>query len=128
MRILSISTDWNVFNEDSAVARRQRMQAATVERLDVFVPHGPRQQVHLAGNATMYGFGPGKFTGALRMLRAGFSIQKPDIVTAQDPFFTGLLAWLIARMRGSALHIQVHTDLFDPHFTYGFQKLLARFI
>lgn len=116
MRILSLSTDWNVFNEDSAVARRQRMQASTVERLDVFVPHGPRQVVHLAGNATMYGFGPGKLLGSLRAIAAAQRLAPPDIVTAQDPFFIGLLAWFIAWRRGAKLHVQIHTDLFDPHF------------
>lgn len=133
MRVLSISTDWNVFNEESAVARRQRMQASTVERLDVFVPHGPRQVVHLAGNATMYGFGPGKFLGSLRALAAARRLAPPEIVTAQDPFFIGLLAWLIARQRGAKLHIQIHTDLFDPHFAAHSWKRrlevsLARFV
>ena len=133
MRVLSISTDWNVFDENSAVARRQRMQASTLDRLDVYVPHGPRQVLQLAGNATMYGFGPGKFFGALRALNASLSLPMPDIVSAQDPFFIGFLAWIIARLRGSKLHLQVHTDLFDPHFSSGsfsrrIQLLFARWL
>ncbi len=133
MRVLSISTDWNVFNEESSVARRQRMQASTLERLDVFVPHGPRQVVHLAGNATMYGFGPSKIFGALRAVRAARHIASPDIVTVQDPFFIGLLGWYIARSRGAKLHVQIHTDLFDPHFVghslkRRLESLLARYI
>ncbi len=116
MRILVFGTDWNVFNADSAVARRQRMQASTVDRLDVFVPHGPRQSMQLAGNATMHGFGPGKLFGAARAFVAAFSLERPDVISAQDPFLIGLLAFTVARLRGCRLHIQLHTDVFDPAF------------
>lgn len=116
MRVLSISSDWNVFNEDSPVAHRQRMQASTLDRLEVFVPHGPKRIVHLAPNATMRGFGLGKVLGALRTILASFGIPRPDIVTVQDPFLLGLLGWTIARARGGRLHVQVHTDVFDPAF------------
>lgn len=133
MRILTISSDWNVFNEDSAVARRQRLQASTVDRFDVFVPHGPRQLVHIAGNGTMRGFGPGKLVGTLRMLYAARTFPQPDIVSSQDPFFLGFLAWLIAREKSAKLHVQIHTDLFDPRFAEHsianqIRVLLARFI
>ena len=117
MRVLSISSDWNVFNEDSVVARRQRMQAATLERLEVFVPHGPARIVRLAPNATMRGFGMGKALGALRTLIAALAVPRPDVVSAQDPFLIGLLAWFIARLRGARFHVQVHTDLFNPAFS-----------
>ncbi len=133
MRVLSISTDWNVFNEDSPVARRQRMQAATLERLEVFVPHGPARIVHLAPNATMRGFGMGKILGALRTIIAAYGIPRPDIVSVQDPFLIGFLGWVIARLRGSRLHVQVHTDVFNPAFSAHsagsrMRTLLARFV
>ena len=133
MRVLSISTDWNVFDEHSAVARRQRMQAATLERLEVFVPHGPKRIVHLAPNATMRGFGYGKIFGSLRTLLAALALPRPDVVSVQDPFFVGLLGWCIARLRGARLHVQVHTDIFNSKFadhSYKNRLLvpLARFI
>ena len=34
-----------------------------------------------------------------------------DVVTAQDPFWRGFLAWFLAHRRGARLNIQVHTDL-----------------
>ncbi len=116
MRVLVLSTDWNVFNEESAVARRFRLQASTIDRLDVFVPHGPSQTVQLAGNATMRGFGPGRIRGAVRMFFSARSIPRPDVVSVQDPFLLGFLGWIIARARGSQLHVQVHTDLFHQNF------------
>lgn len=133
MRVLSISSDWNVFSEDSTVARRQRMQASTLERLEVFVPHGPNRIVHLAPNATMRGFGLGKVLGAPRTVFAAMRLPRPDAVSVQDPFLLGILGWTIARLRGSKLHVQVHADVFDPAFAaHSFRNRLyvplARFI
>jgi glycosyltransferase involved in cell wall biosynthesis len=116
MRVLSISSDRNALDEYSVVAERLRMQARMVERLDVLVPHGPKHLVQIAGNASVRGFGLGKYAGALRAVAAGMRIQKPDIVSAQDPFYLGAIAWVVARMRGSYLHLQVHTDLFNKDF------------
>ena len=116
MRVLVLGTDWNAFNEASAVTKRLRMQARTVERMDVLVPHGPLQLVQISGNASVRGFGLGRVLGSLRTIAAGLRLQRPDVVSAQDPFLIGLIAWVIARMRGSKLHLQVHTDLFDPYF------------
>ena len=133
MRVLVLSTDWNAFNETSAVTKRLRMQARTVERMDVLVPHGPLQLVQISGNASVRGFGLGRVLGSLRSIAAGWRLQRPDIVSAQDPFFIGLIGWTIAWMRGSKLHLQVHTDLFDPYFgglSLGnrLKVLLARFL
>ncbi len=133
MRVLVLSTDWNAFNETSAVTKRLRMQARTVERMDVIVPHGPLELVQISGNASVRGFGMGRVFGSLRTIAAGWRLQRPDVVSAQDPFLTGLIAWIIAGMRGSNLHLQVHTDLFDPYFgglSLGnrLKVLLARFL
>jgi UDPglucose 6-dehydrogenase len=133
MRILTISTDSNVFVGGSAVARRFRLQAGAVERLDIIVPHGPGALVAIAGNASARGFGLGKISGFFRTLAAGMRLTQPDVVSAQDPFLIGLLALLIARLRGAELNVQVHTDLFDSHFVqHSFKNrllsLLARFI
>ena len=133
MRVLVLSTDWNAFNETSAVTKRLRMQARTIERMDVLVPHGPLQLVQISGNASVRGFGLGRVLGSLRTIAAGWRLQRPDVVSAQDPFLTGLIAWIIAGMRGSKLHLQVHTDLFDPYFgglSLGnrLKVLLARFL
>ena len=133
MRLLSFSTDWNVFDEQSAVARRQRMMASMLERMEVFVPHGPKAIVHLAPNATMRGFGLGKILGAPRAILAALRLPQPDVVSAQDPFLIGLTAWAAARLSGAKLHVQIHTDVFSPAFAAHSAKnrtytLLARFI
>lgn len=118
MRVLSISSDRNALDEHSMVSRRLRMQARMVSRLDVLVPTGPKVLLQIAGNASVRGFGLGKVTGALRTIAAGMRIQRPDIISAQDPFFLGAIAWMIGRLRGSLVHVQIHTDLFNSDFSH----------
>ena len=38
------------------------------------------------------------------------------LVTAQDPFETGLAGWLIARKNNTPLQLQIHTDFASPYF------------
>ncbi len=128
MRVLVISGDWNALTEASPVAARFRMQARTVERLDVLVPNGPKQLVQFAGNGAVRGFGYGKVLGALRTIAAGWRLSRPDVVSAQDPFFLGAIAWMIARLRGSKLHLQVHTDLYAPQFVSSWKQRIQLFL
>ena len=39
---------------------------------------------------------------------------RPDVVTAQDPFWRGFFAWRVARRTGAKLNIQVHTSVLNP--------------
>lgn len=48
-----------------------------------------------------------------------------DVVTAQDPFWRGLLAWLVARASRARLNIQVHADLSCELLL---RRALARFV
>lgn len=48
-----------------------------------------------------------------------------DVVTSQDPFARGLLAWYVARKKGARLNIQVHADLSAQGFL---RRALARFV
>ncbi|HEY4516835.1 MAG TPA: glycosyltransferase [Candidatus Paceibacterota bacterium] len=50
---------------------------------------------------------------AIRLAR---KLPRPDVITAQDPFETGLVAWWIARTLGVPLHVQVHTDFLSPAY------------
>jgi len=53
---------------------------------------------------------------ALDASRLARTLPRPDVVTAQDPFETGLTAWWIARRLNASLHIQVHTDFLSPAY------------
>jgi glycosyltransferase involved in cell wall biosynthesis len=49
---------------------------------------------------------------------------RPDVVSVQDPFETGLVGWLIAKRLNVPLHVQVHTDFLSP--AYASHSLLNR--
>lgn len=56
-----------------------------------------------------------------------------DLLTAQDPAESGITAWLLKRVSGIPLHIQVHTDILSPAFRKNswkeyFRWRLARFV
>jgi glycosyltransferase involved in cell wall biosynthesis len=49
-------------------------------------------------------------------LRIARTLKKPDIVSAQDPFETGLAALFISRFYNVPLAVEVHTDFLAPSF------------
>jgi len=122
VNILAIGTDRDVLNPGSESARRQAAYGAHFSRFDiiVFARGGTWKPASLSATTRavptrswsplLYGL------DALRLARL---LPKPDVVTAQDPFETGLLAWFVARMTGARLHIQVHTDFLAPQFKDG---------
>lgn len=48
-----------------------------------------------------------------------------DVVSSQDPFLRGLVAWFMARHYGARLNVQVHADLSAQNI---FRKMLAWFV
>ncbi|MGH7175681.1 MAG: glycosyltransferase, partial [Minisyncoccia bacterium] len=90
MKVLMISGDRRLLDSASEAGKRLVLQRAQAEKLDVFV----WPQVHSA------------FSIYRAVLRTRY-----DVVTTQDPFWRGLVAWKCARMSGARLNVQVHTDL-----------------
>lgn len=120
MRVLAFSTDRNVLKPDSAVRQRQRAYADRVGIFDIIVfttrTGVPIPNVH-DGNVHIYP------TNSSHPLLWGWDawwlarrLEKPEIITAQDPFETGLIAWFVAWMNDVPLHVQVHTDFVSAHY------------
>ncbi len=99
-----ISGDRNILLQGSSAHARLELQQSTVEQLDAFVWPGPRSWLDI-----------------LQIAKA----NNYDVVTAQDPFWRGLLAWQISLWTGARLNLQVHTDLGVQSF---FRYTLARFL
>jgi glycosyltransferase involved in cell wall biosynthesis len=74
-----------------------------------------------------------RFFGAYKLAKKIIAKEKIDLITAQDPFATGLLGWLLKRKFSIPLQLQIHTDLLSPHFKKESIKnrifvLLAKFL
>lgn len=104
MKVLMISGDRHLLEANSPAHARLELQRSHVDRLDVFV----WPQAHTA-----------------REIFAAARRHSYDVVTAQDPFWRGLLAWKIARWTRAKLNLQVHTDLAHESF---FRRALSRFL
>ena len=46
-----------------------------------------------------------------------FKIERVDLVSSQDPFETGLVAYFISKFLGTKLELQIHTDFLSSRFS-----------
>ncbi|HEY8309017.1 MAG TPA: glycosyltransferase [Gemmatimonadaceae bacterium] len=123
-RVLMLSGDAKALDSRSGVHERLLLQESQVARLDVFVP-GEKLDVPLDHGGGVHGFSGSKVGSARAMQHAGRCLDRVDVVTAQDPFYLGLVAWRIARAQGASLNLQVHADLLAQPFG---KRMLARFL
>ena len=129
-RVLQISADRSkrgILQHGSSAYLRQEAYAEKFGNLEVIafslasdkadeIEAGPLHIIPTSSSSKwFYGW------NALQIAR---TLQKPDVVSAQDPFETGLVAWRIARRFGVPLHIQIHTDFLSP--AYAKHSLLNR--
>ncbi len=133
-----LSSDVKIFDRDSRVANRMALYGSIVDELLIIVAGvGVSQDITLAPNVRAIApGGTNKFSVFLHTRRALRVLTKEktyDIVSAQDPFFIGMLGCGIAKARHIPLQVQLHTDC----FSFGFltesprrviEALLALFI
>jgi len=101
MNVLMITGDRNMLQEGTPAHERFLLQKSQVERLEV---------VYWGKGSLVAPFkAPGQF----------------DVVTVQDPFWRGLVGWLVARRAKASFNVQVHTDLKAQGFV---KRLLASFV
>ncbi len=134
MKVLMFSTDDKILDPRSVVAGRILSYGDKVDALAVIVftkkASGP---VQLSDKVTVWATGGHLKVGRLWLGYCLGKKQLADVVTAQDPFLVGLVAWLIARYLSVPLELQVHTDLFSSDFkssSFGhwWRAQLARFL
>jgi glycosyltransferase involved in cell wall biosynthesis len=126
MKLLMISTDRSIFEEDSAVRERLIEQAALVSELHVVVFTLPGEQfkkfsigelhVYPSMSSHKLTYLPDAYEAAKRLLRrkSKHALKEEGwLVTTQDPFETGILGYLVARKFHLPLHLQLHTDPFS---------------
>ncbi len=123
MKLLMISTDRGIFDENTEVRARMRSYGALAEELHivVFAQRSLRGAVQIAENIWAY---PTNSRNALWYVWNGYGVAQrllkthgEWVISAQDPFLTGLLGWLLrVRFRRVRLQLQVHTDVMSPYF------------
>ncbi|MEK7081726.1 MAG: glycosyltransferase [Patescibacteria group bacterium] len=136
-KLLMISTDRKIFEEDSAVRARMIEYGKLFGETHIIVfAKNNRQPTtdnrRLSDNTFVYSTNSlSKFFYIFDAVRIGKSVIencKPArpagglkiencLITTQDPFECGLVGWRLARKFKIPLELQIHTDIGSPYFT-----------
>jgi len=123
MKILSISTDKKIFDENSPVRQRMFDYGTVTDRLNIIVLNRKnkgseaKKPFRISGKVFIYPTNSfSKFHYFFDAKRMAQQLKGLDLVTAQDPYETGLIAWRIAKKLKIKLEFQIHTDIFSTHF------------
>ncbi len=120
MRVLTIGTDKRIFEDGSPTQTRIISYGAIVEELHIicFTKKGFKEK-KISSNVYVYptnSISKLFWIGDALSFSKVFLSKKIDLVSAQDPFESGLVAFFIAQKLKSKLHIQIHTDFLSPYF------------
>lgn len=127
-----ISTDKNILNEGSAVRSRMVSYGTICDKLYVLVVgrsetknSDKNQRLRISENVFAYSITSRfKILSLFKAYRFGVYLTKDFrmgddgyLVTAQDPFETGFIAWCISKKTKAKLQLQIHTDFLSPYFS-----------
>lgn len=123
MKVLMISTDRLVFETGSEVRRRLLDYGGLFTELHVVVFSNKKLGHHdeqLTDNVFVYPTNSwNRLTYLWRAIKIGSALFKSGgdwVITSQDPFETGLVAWWLKRGRNINWQAQIHTDFLSPFF------------
>lgn len=130
MRQLMISLDKNILNKDSVVARRM-IEYGKENELFIIIPSREKETFDLSSTVHIQSTGGNKLWQFCQLKKIGKKLIKEkniEEITAQDPFFTGLVGWCLKRKFKIKLEVQVHGDFFGDYYKSWWLKLcLAKF-
>lgn len=131
-----IGTEKKLFVPNSAARRRMAALGARIGRLSIIcftlkkegftsTDISPTTRVYATNSRSRLWY----VVDAMRLAK---EVGHASVVSAQDPFESGLAGFLVARKIRAPLQIQVHTDLMSPHFKKFFlnriRLVLAHFL
>lgn len=118
-----ISTDRKIFEENSLVWQRMFNYGTIVDELHIIVlsrvlKDSPiRKNIKVSEKVFVYPTNSKtKFHYIFDAIRIAENSRNIDLITAQDPYETGWIAWRIAKRLVAKLELQIHTDVFNIHF------------
>lgn len=120
MNIISIGSDRKLFEPGSEVRSRMVSLATVLGRLQVVVfakrelglqaeQVSEHLQIIPTNSSSRLGY-------VLDAIKIGKSLKRPEVITAQDPFESGWVAWRLAKYWQARLQLQLHTDFLSPYF------------
>lgn len=126
MKKLMISLDKNILQKDSIVARRM-IEYGKKDELFIIIPSRKKEMFDLSEAVHAYSTGGNKLQQLFRLKKIGKHIivqNNIEEITAQDPFFTGLVGLFLKKHCG-IVEVQLHGDFLSGY--YG-KQWLAKFV
>lgn len=129
MNVIMISLERTLLDPKSKSAERMRLYAKEFDSLNIILPTLTKGEtyakpIELGERVTLFPTNSSSkwkyIFDAKRIAKEihGNSITK-WIVTTQDPFDTGAIGYLVARMLNAGLHVQEHGDFFSAPYWRG---------
>lgn len=121
MKVLMLSTDSSILIENSSSNQRMKDYGGLVDELHIIVKsHESSVMNKKFGNVFVYPTNdwikPFYFFNAYRIAKKIIVSNGQWLITAQDPFETGLIGYLLKRKFKLPLQIQIHTDFLSLYF------------
>lgn len=117
--VLLIGTDTGLFDAGSAARVRMALQARTVGEMHIIVFSQRQQEFAEVHDGPLHVY-PTASTSRFKIpsdaVRIARALPHIDIISAQDPFWSGHIGLRAARHIGAKLQMQVHTNLLAPSF------------
>ncbi len=120
MKVLLLSTDSQIFNEASPARARILEYGKLFEELCVVVYTRPGKIKEEIGNVSILPtnnrFRMGYFARAIRLGRKVMGDGGGWVVSSQDPFETGWVAYRLKKTLRIPFQVQIHTDFMSSYF------------
>lgn len=124
MKILAIGPDKDLFKEDNIVRTRQRSYGSLVEEIHIIVFASKKlgfKKQKIAHNVWVYPTNSSnKFSFFIDAYNLGRKILKEEgkwLISAQDPFESGVVGYMLKKKCGVPLQLQEHGAFFStPHW------------
>lgn len=135
--VLMLSSDRKIFENGSLVRQRMKDYASMVEELHIIVfatcEHTCPETEAIGDNLFTYStMSKTRWWYVWDSIMLGRTFTDIDLITCQDPFESGLAGWVLAKLFGAKLSLQVHTDITSYHYEEEsrlnwFRMKIARF-
>ena len=111
MKVLSFSLDPQILKSESVVASRSIRYGSVIDAFTVIVPSHQKVTVTLSDHVIVYGTGGtfklAQLIGMFLLARKLCATEQYDVVSSQDTYFLGLLAWLVGKKYKMGIEVQV---------------------
>ncbi|MBA3733309.1 glycosyltransferase [Patescibacteria group bacterium] len=130
MKVISIGTDRNMFDNKSAVLERNVLYSSKISEMHqiVFTLKSENHKPYKINNLSIYPTNSVSewfyVRDACRIGNTIFSknnlVSKETVISTQDPFQTGLVGTYLAKKFQLPLQVQIHTDYLSSNFSKTF--------